>query len=230
MKKVFLLPLLIFIVLAGFLACEHLGDRGRFTTKAVYTGLDRSVSENTLVSHRDPSIALQFDPAFRYLGGQKFVLYGVADAEQHFFVAVNDDRELTSLYWIQFEEFLPSNSYEYDYGDSPAQLNINDYNFYLDTAAVKSNPKNRKRGSDGSLARKFLQSKGYSIPHEYVYARLVHLPDSSRRKELMIIFIGSQALHGFEPADLEEGGKNAQVWLELEKKHLQKIRETLTLR
>ena len=136
---------------------------------------------------------------------------------------------MKSFFWVQFEEYLPDNSYQYDYEDSPARLQLNDYNFYLDTAAVRSNPKNRRRGSDGSLARQFLQSKGYAIPEEFTYARLVHLTDASRRKELMIIFIENLAQLGVSAPDLHEEGKDAHRWFEIEKKHLEKIRSTLTL-
>ncbi len=228
MKKIILLSLLLVIIAAGILAYLYL-DRGRLTTDPVYTGLPRSVSENKLFSHRDPSVVMRFDPSFRHIGGQKFVLYGVADTEQHFFVETTADNKLKSLYWIQFEEYLPDNSYQYDYEDSPARLRLNDYNFYLDTAAIHSNPKKRRRGSDGSLARQFVLSKGYTFPEEFAYARLVHLTDASRRKELMIIFIDDLALLGLTASDLNEDGKAAQRWPEIEKKLLEKIRRTLTL-
>ena len=228
MKKIILLSLLLVIAAAGFLAHRYL-NRERLTTDPVYTGLSRSVSENELFSPRDPSVVMQFDPSFRHIGGQKFVLYGVADTEQHFFIETTADNELKSLYWIQFEEYLPDNSYRYDYEDSPARLRLNDYNFYLDTAAVHSNPKKRRRGSDGSLARQFVLSKGYAFPEDFAYARLVYLTDASRRKELMIIFMDNLTLLGLTASDLEEDGKMSQHWPEIEKKNLEKIRSTLTL-
>ncbi len=227
-KKIILLSLLLFITAAGIFAYRHL-DRGRLTTDPVYTGLARSVSENKLFSHRDPSVVMQFDPSFRHIGGQKFVLYGNADTEQHFFVETTADDKLKSVFWIQFEEYLPDNSYQYDYEDSPARLRLNDYDFYLDTAAVQSNPKKRRRGTDGSLARQFVLSKGFTFPEEFAYARLVHLTDASRRKELMIIFIDDLALLGLTASDLNEDGKEARRWLEIETKLLEKIRRTLTL-
>ena len=172
---------------------------------------------------------MRFDPSFRHIGGQKFVLCGVADTEQHFFVETTPDNELKSLYWIQFEEYLPDNSYQYDYEDSPSRLQNDDYDFYLDTAAIHSNPKKRRRGSDGSLARQFVLSKGYTFPEDFAYARLVHLTDASRRKELMIIFIDNLAPLGLTASDLSEDGKEAQRWPEIEKKHLEKILRTLTM-
>lgn len=50
----------------------------------------------------------------QYIGGQKFILYGVADTEQHFFVETDDDDKLTSVYWVQFEAYLPEKPYTYD--------------------------------------------------------------------------------------------------------------------
>ncbi|MCH7830986.1 MAG: hypothetical protein IIB75_10580 [Proteobacteria bacterium] len=206
-------------------------DRGLLTTDPVYNSLLRSVSENRLFSPRDPSLSMQFDSSFRYIGGQKFVLYGVADTEQYFFVETTADNKLKSLYWVQFEAYLPDNTYQYDYEDSPARLQLNDYELYLDTSFGHANPglkKSRSR-SDGYLVGEFLLSKGYDFPEEYAYARLIHLTDASRRKELMIIFIDNLEAYGLTATDLSEDGNDAQRWLEIESIHLEKIRRTLTL-
>ena len=238
MKKLLLIvPTLLVLAVSGWAsqvdteaaAAMSKLDRGRLTTNPVYTSLSRSVSDNELFSPRDPSVVMRFGPSFRYIGGQKFVLYGLADTEQHFFVETTADNKLQSLYWIQFEAYLPDNTYQYDYEDSPARLRLNDYDFYLDTAAVHSNPKKRRPGSDGSLAREFVLGKGYTFPEEFAYARLVHLTDASRRKELMIIFIDNLARLALTASDLNEDGKEARRWPEIEKKHLEKIRRTLTL-
>lgn len=229
MKKIVLVSAL--VVVAAVIATHlYFSDRGRWTTEAEYTGLVRSVSENELVSNRDPAVIMRFGPAFRHLGGQKFVLYGVADTEQHFFVETTDDNVLKSVYWIQFEAYLPDNSYEYDYDDSPLRLQFGDYDFYADTAAVQSDPeRKRRRGTDGARAREFLQSKGYTFPQNYAYARLVHLTDASRRKELMVIFIEDLAPLGVTGSDLHDDGKDAGRWPEIEQDHLEKIRRTMTL-
>jgi len=229
MKKI--VPGAVLVVVAAVIAAHlYFSDRGRWTTEAEYTGLARSVTENELSSGRDPAVIMQFGPAFRHLGGQKFVLYGVADTEQHFFVETTDDNKLKSVYWVQFEAYLPDNSYDYDYEDSPLRLQFGDYDFYADTAAVQSNPeRKRRRGTDGARAREFLQSKGYTFPKNFAYARLVHLTDASRRKELMVIFIDDLAPLGVTGSDLQEGGKNVQRWREIEKDHLEKIRRTMTL-
>ena len=188
------------------------------------------MSGNDLVSDIDPAAILRFDPAYRYLGGQRFVLYGVADAEQHFFVQTNADDQLKSVYWVQYEAYLPNKPYSYDYDDSPLRMSLGDFEFFADTTVVEVDPNRQlRRGSDGALARQFLASKGYVYPSDFAYARLVYLTDESRRKELMIIFIDDLAAYGLTAAELGEGGASASRWPRIEKAHLGRIRHTLTL-
>lgn len=47
----------------------------------------RTVHDNTIISPELPKADLTFAPSFRYVGGQQVNLYGMADAEQHLFVA-----------------------------------------------------------------------------------------------------------------------------------------------
>lgn len=219
------------VVVAGVaIAHWYFSDRGRFTTAPEYSGLARGVAGNELRSERDPAAALRFDPAFKYLGGQKFVLYGVADTEQHFFVETADN-ELQSFYWVQYEAYLPGKPYTYDYDDSPLRVTLGDHEFYTDTAAFHFDPgAERRRGTDGAMVRQFLASKGYAYPREVLYARLVYLTDESRRKELMIIFMDDLVRYGLTAAELDEGGAQAARWPEVERAHLDRIRSTLSVR
>ena len=228
-KKIILVA--IAVVLAGFAAAQwYFSDRGRFTTAAEYTDLGRSVSGQDLVSDYDPPSILRFDPAFRHLGGQKFVLYGIADTEQHFFVKTTDDDRLKSVYWIQYEAYLPDEPGTYDYDDSPLRVTLGDYEFFTDTAVVNFDPdRKRRQGTDGARAREFLKKHGYVFPRDFAYARLVYLTDESRQKELMIIFIDDLADYGFTAVELEEGGADVDRWPEVEQAFLQRIRDTLTV-
>ncbi len=216
------------ILVAGLaLVHYYFGDRGRFTTEPEYTGLARTVTGNDLVSEHDPAATLRFDPAYRYIGGQKFILYGVADTEQHFFVETNPDGKLESVYWVQYEAYLPGKPYTYDYRDSPLRVTLGDYEFMTDTEFFAFDPnRKRRRGTDGSMVRQFLASKGLEYPREVAYARMVYLTDESRQKELMIIFMGDLASYGLTAAELEEGGGAAR-WPDVERAHLERIESTL---
>lgn len=227
MKKiVFVFAMTAIAVMA--LAHWYFGDRGRFTTEPETTNLARTASGNRLISNRDPAATLRFDPAYRYIGGQKFILYGVADTEQHFFVQTTADAALESVYWVQYEAYLPNKSYTYDYDDSPLQVALGDFVFQTDTEVFAFDPdKKRRRGTDGAMARQFLASKGYSYPSEVVYARLVYLTDAARNKELMVIFMDDLARYGLTAAELQEDGAHAARWPEVEETHLKRIENTL---
>ncbi|MGI9262371.1 MAG: hypothetical protein ACR2QR_10075, partial [Woeseiaceae bacterium] len=204
---------------------------GRLTTSPAFSGFSRSVSGNTLVSQEYPAIEMSFSEQFEYIGGQRFELYGTADVEQHFFVEDYPDGELKGFFWIQFESFLPSNTYSYDYSDSPLLQRIGDFEFYTDTAAGKSNRFFRlgTPGTDGYLARKFAADRGYNMPTNYMYARLVHIPDELSRRELLIIFIEDLAPTGLTGESLREGGTNEDRWKEFEKAHLEKVDHNMSL-
>lgn len=227
-KLITLLTIAVLAIIAAVFTHNHFMDRGRFTTAARYTGLARTVSGHDLLSHADPAVVLRFDPSFRYVGGQKFVLYGVADTEQYFFIEPAADGRLQSLYWIQFEGYLPGKPYKYDYEDSPLRVQLGDYEFYTDTAPVQRDPnRKRRRGTDGAMARQLLASKGYSLPDNYSYSRMVYLTDESRQKELMIIFVDDLAPLGVTGSELRDDGSQAQRWPQIEGDHLEKIRRTL---
>lgn len=229
MRK-WIIAIIVVIVAGVAVAHWYYSDRGRFTTEAVYSGLGRTVSGNDLTSTYDPAVTLRFDPAYRYVGGQKFILYGVADTEQHFFVETTADDKLQSVYWVQYEAYLPGKSYTYDYDDSPHRVTIGDYEFYTDTAVAEFDPTlERPGGTDGAMARQLLAGKGYVFPPDFAYARLVYLTDESRQKELMIIFIDDLASYGLTAAELREDGSAFSRWPEVERAHLQKISNTLTV-
>ena len=46
----------------------------------------------------------------------------------------------------------------------------------------------KRAGSDSLAAADFLRAKGFKLDGSFVTLRLFHLPDDSRRRELMIIY------------------------------------------
>ena len=232
MKRIILIAAgLALITVAAAAIYFYFTDRGRLTTSPEFSGLEISVSAGILTSRADPAVNIMFNEDYDYIGGQTFELYGTADVEQHFFVEERPDGSLKSFFWLQFEGFLPSNDYTYDYTDSPLRVEIDGLNFYTDTAAGIDVRFWRlgSPGTDGYLVRKFLADKGYSYPDEYFYARLVHIPDLARRKELLIIFIDDLKPSGFAASELREGGEREESWPEVETAHLEKIRNVMTL-
>jgi hypothetical protein len=75
----------------------------------------RTVKGRTLISKETPAVTLKFGKDFKYAGGHQFILYGVARAEQHFFIDAGKDGLVKRMYWVQFEGYLPDNTHAYDY-------------------------------------------------------------------------------------------------------------------
>jgi len=78
----------------------------------------RTAKGDTLSSPEVPKLNLKFKKPFKYVGGHTFILYNVARAEQHFYVDADKDGNVSRLYWVQYEGYLPSNTHAYNY-DSP---------------------------------------------------------------------------------------------------------------
>lgn len=167
------------------------------------TRLERQVQGQVLRSNSDPAVQITFAPQFKYAGGQRFLLYGVAEAEQHFYAQSNGKGQIERFYWLQFEHYLPDNTHQYNY-PSKRTVALGDLSFIYDTAVfadyagAKGNPE-----SDGAKARAMLKKAGLVFPAAMARIRMVHLTDASKRKELMIIY--GEALQEKAPPNSEEG-------------------------
>ncbi|HUQ33412.1 MAG TPA: hypothetical protein VM095_14925 [Pyrinomonadaceae bacterium] len=169
----------------------------------------RSVNGQTLTSTELPAVRLKFDKEFKYVGSQKFILYEVANAEQHFFVDADDQGRVKRLYWVQFEGYLPSNTEAYDYKVNKA-VKIGGLEFIADAYARNLKTDMGRPDSDGSRARSFLESKGYRMASDDILSqRLVHLVDKQKRNELMIIYTEALGERGLTAADFGENGRAA---------------------
>ena len=200
--------LIAFVALLGFIVVSNC----RAQNPTANASPLRTVSGQTLTSGELPAVRLEFDKNFKYAGGHSFVLYDVANAEQHFFVDAEKDGLIKRMYWIQFEGYLPSNTHSYDYKVTKT-VNIGGLDFIADAYArnIKANP--GRPNSDGNRAREFLGSKGYKLASDEVMSqRLVHLIDEAKRNELMIIYLEDLSRLKLTAADLAEGGKAAGEW------------------
>jgi homoserine O-acetyltransferase len=147
---------------------------------------ERIVTGRTLVSLSAPAVRIQVPEAFQYAGGQRFVLYDVADAEQHLFVDADDSGLVRRLYWIQFEAYLPAKGGAYKYEGETTQLGSL---AFVSSQAARSTTTPPRAGSDGARIRELLASKSRLLPPAVLWQRLVHLPDAGKRRELMIIYM-----------------------------------------
>ena len=176
--------------------------------------ITRTVSGQVLSSKDTPAVRLEFDKAFKYAGSQSFVLYGVANAEQHFFVDADKEGRMKRFFWIQFEGYLPTNTQSYNY-KSPKVVKAGDFDFFADAYARSMTGDMGRPDSDGSRARAFLTAKGFKMAGtEVMYQRLVHLTDETKRNELMIIYAEDLSGTGLTAADLNEGGSARARWPE----------------
>ncbi len=158
---------------------------------AAQTPPTRPVHDDTLVSPTDPAASLIVNKAFRYAGGQTIDILKVAGAEQYFFVDAAPGRAIRRFYWIQFEYFYPANSSTYNYsgikGQKPVALGRLSF---MGDVRVSPNyfTHDDRPGSDSKAAVDFLRARGYDTEGTFVTLRLFHLPDDTRRRELMIIY------------------------------------------
>ncbi len=223
MKRV-LLPGLVLTALAAVFACARLQSNASSTANAYSTSVEerqqqpqRSVKGQVLTSSANPALSLKFDGKFKYAGGQEFILYDVARAEQHFFVDADKEGRVRRMYWVQFEGYLPSNTHTYKYKVNKT-VQIGGLEFIADAYArnIRANP--GRPDSDGSRARAFLTGKGYRMASDDLLSqRLVYLVDAEKRNELMIIYLEDLSGMKLTAADFEAGGSAAARWDEISK-------------
>lgn len=150
-----------------------------------------TVSGQTLNAPRFPKVTLEFSKEFKYVGGQRFQLKGAADAEQHFWVeAEADGATVKRAFWVQYEGYLPSNDYTYDYSDERGQFEHSGFKWTSNKTMVNVPRRESDADSDGAKFRAYLRAKGLKLPQTYMRVRMITL-DESKRNELMVIYLES---------------------------------------
>jgi hypothetical protein len=189
----------------------------------------RVAKGNTLVSDSTPRLKLKFSKPFKYAGGQTFILYDVARAEQHFYVDADKEGRISRLYWVQFEGYLPENNYRYDYSLSQRQVTIGGLNFYADAMARNNDPSRSRPNSDGSRAQEFLRSKGFTFKRDdFLMQRLVNMVDPTNRNELMVIYL-EVLPDGQSAADFNPNGKDFAKWPTMADQPLARAQQNMTI-
>lgn len=143
-----------------------------------------AVRGNTLRVDLPGLSAIQVQRDFRYAGAQRFILRGVADAEQHAFAAVDATGAIERFYWFQFESLLPAAKGAYDYSKDSAML-LAGLNWQTSVRRYTAPP---EADGDQAALYKLFTAKRWRQPLPALRARLVYVPDPARRTELMIIY------------------------------------------
>ena len=189
---------------------------------------ERKVSNNAVISERDPKIRIEVPKSARYVGADRWVLYGVADCEIHGYVDADDPKNVQRLYWIQFEQYIPEKPALHHNYDSPRHTRIGGLDFYVDTWP-RANGAETRAGSDREHIEALVKAKGYKMPAGMAYVRLVHLLDAEKRKELMIIY-GEALPAGVNAADLDEKGKDRESqWPAIEQQVIQGAQQRIKI-
>ena len=190
----------------------------------------REVKGRVIKSKSLPAVDLEVGKDFKYVGGHKFVLYDVANAEQHFFVDADKDGRVKRMYWMQFEGYLPTNTHTYRL-NATKMATIGGLEFVADAYArnIKANP--GRPDGDGARARAFLESKGYRLgSDEILFQRLIHFMGDPKRDELMIIYLEDMSTLGLTSADVAKGGKAEARWQEIADAILVRAQKDLKIR
>jgi hypothetical protein len=183
MKKTLLL---IYVIASSLLSSSFAPAQSPTKTESSQM---RPVKRQVLTSTYLPSIRVRFDKRFKYVGSQKFILYGRAQVEQHFFVA-DKQRHIKGMYMVQFEGYLPNVNATYDYSVTQT-VNLGGQSYIANaenipnvSAALKQDPQ-----SDVARAASFLESKGYRIGESIIFQRFVRLVDEAKRNEFILLYV-----------------------------------------
>jgi hypothetical protein len=190
---------------------------------------ERKVEEKIITSERDPEVRIRLPKSVRYVGADRWVLYGIADCELHAFVDGDEQKNVQRLYWVQFEGYIPEKPELQHKYDSPRLAKMGGMDFYVDTW-VRANDAEIEPGSDREHIEKLIRAKGYKMPRAMMYVRLVHLLDEEKRKELMIIYGEDLASTGLTAAELQPGGKAHDRWPRLEKGLVERAEKRIALK
>ena len=158
-----------------------------------------------------PPLRIRVPASAVYAGAHRWVLYDVADCEVHVFIEADANRQVQRLYWVQFEAYLASKpELRYNYERDEATT----VNGYAVRHRERFGPSDEppRAGSDLEQVLRLVAAAGYRLPRETVNARLVFLPDASRRSEVMVIYIEDMASTGRTSADFLADGAITAAW------------------
>ena len=175
------------------------------------------IRDGVLISLEEPSLAIDVEDAFTYVGRHSFTIRDVAAGERFVFVDA-EGRDIQRLFIVQFEGFLPGvdDFYRYDMSGSPMVANYpfrsNGYAFDI-VEAIAANPE-----GESAATYPFLTSKGYySVPDQWMMWRSLAVANHARNKEIIIFYVENVATTGLTLADLYKEDAATEVWINIQK-------------
>ena len=172
------------------------------------------------VTHPGEKVAIHVPASAKYVGHERFALYGVADAEIHVFVDADAAKKVQRLYWVQFESYLPSNDHRYNYAEGNRRAEYGGVVTWVGGGPRQTTTPSRAGGDRESVMR-ILGRGGYTLPAEMMNARLVQMLDDPQgtgrgRRELMIIYAEDLAPTGLSYGQLVANDETTPAWDPLE--------------
>lgn len=186
------------------------------------------------VAHPAEKATVRVPRTARYIGGDRFALYGVADCEIHLFAEADPQRRVRKLYWIQFESYLPSRpELSYNYADGNTGITIGGMKVWV-RARPASTTGPVREGSDRAHVLAILKAGGYTVPPEVMNVRMVRMLDDPAgtgkgRHELMVIYSEDLAPTGKTAADLTKDGVPDERWTPLEEPLIDRASKAVTV-
>lgn len=162
----------------------------------------RMVEGNTIISPNTPKIKIEVADEFDYVGQFDFEIIAnsdeypqnlqgmpVAAGERLVFVKADQDKKVEKLFIVQFEGFLDSNDFVYNYDFSNADfIGDNKYRhntwYYDNKVAIQENPLGESAKTDA-----FLKKMGFQTEDHFMMSRFVGLASEDRKNEIIIYYI-----------------------------------------
>lgn len=192
---------------------------------------ERTVVGNAVISRRDPAVTVQLPKTAHYVGADRFLLRDPKlgdfdDCELHAFVEADKGGDVRKLYWVQFESYLPNHPELHHAYDSPRRTVLGGLDFYVDTWTVAGGSK-PDPGSDSEHFHALLGAHGIKR-RDMMAVRFVHLADTAKRKELMIIY-REAVPQGLTAVALQKGGEAYGQWPALEQGLIARAKKAITV-
>lgn len=207
--------LLILAFSAAFWLCLHIYSN-TILLAAGAENAQQYFKDGVLISLQDPSLAIDVDDSFTFVGRHPFTIRDVAAGERFIFVDT-DDNLIQRLFIVQFEGFLPGvdDFYRYDLTGSPVVADYpfrsNGYAFDI-LEAIAANPK-----SESAATYPYLESRGYLVPRYWMQWRSLTVADQARSKEMILFYVENVDATGLSLTDFYQEDAATAEWTDVQK-------------